>query len=194
MALMDKEAGRKCLLEVSDLLKTLGLQFFLMQGTALGAYRDGGFVPTERDIDFGILQENLTPVAIPLVSRLAALDFQVETFSLPFHKVRTIVAWKYGAKVDLVGMIRWGNLRFTANPVHPSVVEPYALVHEAEILENYAQITLFEQTFNMPYKIETYLEREYGDDWRTPKDDHVSRTRIYDFISKEGIPEDHLDA
>ena len=194
MSLMDKEAGCKCLLEVSGLLHSLDIPFFLMQGTALGAYRDNGFVPTERDVDFGILQENLTPIAVPLVSRLASLDFQVETFSLPFHKIRTIVAWKYGAKVDLVGMIRWGTLRFTASPVHPSVLEPYALVHEAELLENYSQIEMFGRVFNIPYMIETYLEREYGEEWKIPKDDHVSRTRIYDFITKECIPEDYLDA
>jgi len=36
------------------------------------------------------------------------------------------------------------------------------------------------------------LEREYGKDWRTPREDHISRTRIYDFVSQNRMPADYL--
>lgn len=186
------EAGKKCFLEVTSILDRLQVPSFLIQGTALGAYRDGGFVPNEKDIDIGILQEHLAPVARKLVNELMLAQFQVETFCLPFAQCRTIVAWKYGVHADLVGFIKWKEKRFTCSPVHPTVTKPYALVHESGLLENYKQCSLFGVDCNVPSPIETYLLREYGKKWQVPKDDHVSRTRVYNFIDQEGIPDDYL--
>ena len=186
--------GKKLLLETSDILENLNIPFFLIQGTALGAYRDRGFTPTEADIDLGILQENLTVRVLPLITTLINSDYQIETFSLPFHQVRTIVAWKYGIHVDIVGQMTWKDLRFTCSPVHPTVPEPYAIVHEAKLLEEYQPTILFNRSFQIPRDIEIYLEREYGKDWKTQKLDHISQTRVYNFVEKEGIKDDFLNA
>lgn len=187
---MDFDDGKRLLLKTADILDTLGVPFFLIQGTALGAYRDNGFTPTEADIDFGVLQEDLAPVVVPLVTQLIEQDYQIETFSLPFHRVRTIVAWKYGIHVDIVGFLRWQDKRFGHSPVHPTVIEPYAIVHESKMLEVYQVVAAWGRAFLVPKPIEQYLALEYGDDWRTPRLDHVSRTRIYDFVEKESIPHD----
>ena len=61
MSAFTLENGRRLLLETADILDELGIRFFLIQGTALGAYRDHGFTPTEADIDFGVLVEHLYP-------------------------------------------------------------------------------------------------------------------------------------
>lgn len=191
--LMNKEAGRACLFELADILEVLNIPFFLMQGTALGAHRDKGFVPAEKDIDLGILQEHLTPRSHELLNSLIAHGFDTETFSEPFDQIRTLVAFKYNAKTDLVGMTRWKDYRFTATPVRPWVMDHYALVHDAKIIETQEPIEMFGRTFMVPSPIETYLEREYGPGWRTPADDHVSRTRVQDFLTKENIPRDYLN-
>ena len=99
--------GEKCLLEMAEVLDEVKLPFFLMQGTALGAWRDYGFVPTEGDIDFGFLHEDLAGKTIELITKLVLHQFQIETWCLPFKQCRTIVAWKYGVHVDLVGFIKW---------------------------------------------------------------------------------------
>ena len=39
MSAFTLENGRQLLLETADILDELGIRFFLMQGTALGAYR-----------------------------------------------------------------------------------------------------------------------------------------------------------
>ena len=191
MAWSDK-SGKKCLLEVAQILDDLYFPFFLMQGTALGAWRDGGFVPEEEDVDFGFLFEHIQSKTIAIVSDLVRNQFQIETWCLPFQQCRTIVAWKYGVHVDIVGFMRWKNKRFTCSPVHPSVIEPYSIVHEAAILETYQTIKVFGRSFQIPLQIETYLEREYGPEWKVPCKDHVSRTRVYDFIQSENIPNDLL--
>jgi hypothetical protein len=199
---MNHEAGKYCLVEINTILSHFNLKHFIMQGTALGAYRDGGFVPTEKDIDFGILQENLQPVALDILSKLLDNGFDVECFTMPFTKPRTIVATKaYSikgklevAKADIVGLTKWKDKRFTATPIRDwNVNEPYCLVHDANILETYSKIKLFGEYNLIPKNIETYLEREYGKDWKTPQEDHVSRIRIYDFVNKEGISHDYLE-
>lgn len=48
---MNEELGFKALKLIKKLLKD---QFFLTCGTALGAYRDGNFLPDDIDIDIGI--------------------------------------------------------------------------------------------------------------------------------------------
>jgi hypothetical protein len=193
---MDHDAGRQCLLEMDDVLKMVGVPYFLMQGTALGAYRDKGFVPTERDIDIGVLYENLRPNAVRILVYLMSRGFDVEAFTMPFDRPKTLVAFKAYqgnvAKVDIVGMVKWQGVRFTSTPVRPYIAEPYALVHKAEAVENYRKVPLFGREFNIPLCIEQYLEAEYGPDWKTPADDHVSRTRFYNFLESEGIPRDYL--
>jgi hypothetical protein len=207
----DRDAARGYLIEVADVLERCGVPFFLMQGTALGAYRDGDFTPTERDIDlgayrdgdftpterdidFGILWEHFAARGPELADRFKGIGYSVETWALPFTRIRTLVLDKPGVHFDLVSMMLWRDKRFTCAPVHPSIPEPYALVHDRLLLESYQPVELFGRKFNTPNPIETYLEREYGTDWRTPREDHVSRTRIYGFVEKEEIPYGLLDA
>lgn len=206
--LMNHENGKKLLLELVSLLKGVdygvnSLPYFLIQGTALGAYRDKGFVPTEKDIDIGVLQEEFTkPLpgeygrnrAETLANLLILSGFDIEVFVQPFTEIKTIVAYKYGCKADIVGQTRWKDKRFTSTPVRHWVPKPYCIVHDAAMLENYETVEMFDIPFLVPSPIEQYLELEYGSEWRTPKDDHVSRTRIYDFINKEGIPSDYLES
>jgi hypothetical protein len=79
------------------------------------------------------------------------------------------------------------------SPVLKWLKKPYSIVHDRAMVENYDQVTLFGRTFNVPHPIEDYLRLEYGDDWRTPREDHISRTRIYHYVRDEGIPDDYLE-
>lgn len=185
---MDHAKGKAALFLAADLLDRLGVPFFLMQGTALGAVRDGGFVPTEKDIDLGILQEDFGPAVYALQRGLHKRGCDTEIFVRPFTRPRTLVAWMDGAKVDFVGLARWKSWRFTATPVRPWVAEPYALVHEAALLETYQEVEMFGRRWRVPSPVEEYLLREYGEGWHTPKNDHMSRTRVYDFLAKEKVP------
>lgn len=192
---MDKEKGRLLLLHVADILEELNIPFFLMQGSALGAYRDKGFVSNEKDIDIGILIENFDAASI--AGSLVQRNIEVETWHrhAPFSFCHTIVAYYPGfqrgsdnsAKMDIVGLHLWKDKRFTCTPYDPrEVLRPYAIVHDRELLENYQQIEIFGRTFNIPSPIETYLVREYGN-WKTPREDSISKTRIYNYLKSEGM-------
>lgn len=186
---MDHEKGKHFLLEISGILDNLLIPYFLLQGTALGAYRDRGFTPTERDIDIGILIEHFK--AGEICKALIEANYAVETRDRhsPFCFAHTIVVYKDGIKADLVGLhqatIAGKRYRFTCTPDNPrEVLEPYCIVHQADRLENYEKVSIFGKTFNVPSPIEDYLLLEYGKDWRTPKEDHESRTRVYGFLNQ----------
>ena len=195
--MMDHDAGRLCLLELHEVLELCGLPFFLMQGTALGAVRDRGFVPSEKDIDLGVLYDRFHHTVWGLLRKLEARGFDAETVVAPFTRIRTVVVRKdyngHHIKADIVSFARWKGRRFACSPVRPWKADPYAIVHPAERLESYRTAELFGQSFRVPADAEGYLEAEYGPDWRTPADDHVSRTRVYNFVEKEGVPRDLLE-
>lgn len=198
MARMNHVAGSHCLVELDDVLRELAVPYFLMQGTALGAYRDQGFTPTEQDIDLGFLYEHLAGKIPALAAALLSRGFDVEQFVMPFTRVRTLVVFKeYAGHVvhaDLVGMIPWRGWRFTCPPLRDWAEKPYALVHERAALESYQPtVELWGRVFNLPADIDRYLLTEYGADWRTPREDSVSRTRVYNFVDLEGIPKDYLE-
>lgn len=203
MSLMNHVAGSKCLLELDSVFKQYSVPYFLLQGTALGVYRDKGFTPTEKDIDLGILYEDFLPKIPALMAALMLRGFDIEVFTMPFTRPKTLVVFKeyadidgkkYVVHADLVGMVRWRNFRFTSAPVRDYIEEPYCIVHKAEQLEKYEQsIVLWGKRFLLPYDIQHYLFCEYGPKWMEPRDDHLSRTRVYNFIEREGIPHDYLE-
>lgn len=201
--LPDKVEGKKCLLEIAEILDQFkpSLNYFLIQGTALGAYRDNGFTPTERDIDLGFFSEEFCYLASAILSAFCFRGFELETVVRPFERTRTIVVFKYGWRADLVSWARWndsecGEVYFESAPIVPLTKRAcgdYCIVHKASLFDNLETVTMFDREWFVPGPIETYLEREYGEDWRTPKEDHESRTRIYDYVNLEEIPSDLLN-
>lgn len=185
---MKHDNGRKLLFELDDVMKECSIPFFLIQGTALGAHRDNGFTSTEGDIDFGVLWEDFAGKQSYLVKTLTDRHFEVRTISRPFTRIRSLVAWKYGEHADIVSFIPWKGLRFVARPLDERNLPRYSIVHSASLIDMQKPIYLFSRRFLAPFPIESYLKLEYGDDWRTPRHDHESRTRRYDFVEKEGIP------
>lgn len=202
---MNKQVGKVVLLELCSILDSIiyhkgepghtssTLPYFLIQGTALGAYRDKGFVPTELDLDIGLLWEDFNNALPTLTGLLTLCGFTIlASVVKPFTKCHTLVVKKAGIKADLVSYILNGNDRFAHSPIDPvNILHPYAIVHRREMLENYDKVSMFGREFNVPHPIEEYLTLEYGD-WATPREDHISRTRVYDYIHKAQVNCEYL--
>ncbi len=187
--LMDYEAAKAVLKEVWDVLNLIEVPHFLIQGTALGAYRDHGFTPTERDIDIGFLQEHFEPLALEMEVQFKARQFETRLIKEPFTKWRSLKISKNGIKTDLNAYQLNGEHRFCS-----SNLKPYSIVHQRSLLEPpYHCVDLFGLPFLMPSPPEIYLQREYGSDWRTPTDTHVSKSRIPNYRKKHGIEHDFLE-
>lgn len=146
----------------------IGLRFVLMDGTLLGAVRDGDFCPgDEDDIDIGIADADYAQTA-ELVRRMAPLGFE---------------AWKdfkIRGKVEGFGLRRGGS-HFDVIRVnrHPSRSECYnfgrtlgakqtlAFVYPSKHHDSTGTVELYGMKFLTPADPEGFLTYRYGD-WRTP--------------------------
>ena len=144
----------------------LGLDFCLMDGTLLGAYRDGDFCPgDEDDLDVGVLDKDYHKVDA-LVAMLAPFRFE---------------RWKnlvFRGRVEGFGLRR-GESHFDVIRVnhHPQRPECYnlgrgpngllAFVYPSKHHDAFEEIQLHGLTFKIPADPEGFLTARYGD-WRTP--------------------------
>jgi len=196
MTIMNKEIGKITLFNFTDILDSLGIPFFLIQGTALGAYRDRGFTPTEQDIDIGVLFEDFTQDRLTSLYRtLIVFNYEIQTFNLPFTRARLLTAKKSGCRVDVAAYMKWGDKRFATRTQDNRNLPELSIVHDASMFEECRWIRVFGRTFRVPGDIEKYLELTYGD-WKTPSEKHAlmeSSVCIKDFVKDNNIPLDLLE-
>lgn len=95
--------------EIARVCKILEIDYFVMGGTALGAYRHGGFIPWDDDLDIGMLREDyeffLENAGKYLREDLFLQTYKTEPHS-PFYfakvrKANTTFVEKYCRKLDI---------------------------------------------------------------------------------------------
>jgi len=195
---MDKENGKKLLLEFSGWLDHFEIPFFLIQGTALGAYRDKGFTPTEKDIDLGYLWEDCRyDTYLDFCFHLLEQGYEIQTFNLPFTRPRMMTVRKYGCRIDFTGYIKWKDKRFASRTFDERNLPELTMVHEAKMFEILRDITLFGSKFWVPFDVEQYLKLIYGENCLTVyNENHAlmeSTVCVPDFMKNEKIPLDLLE-
>lgn len=188
--LMDRKEGRECFVEVHGMLKEIGAPFFLIHGTLLGAYRDNGFVPTEKDIDLGMMASDLAEYAPRIIEGLLKLGYEIRTVNRPYSQPRVINAVKRTVKLDFVGYFPWKRNNGSEVLFCPNPTQNYSIVLDASLFSSLTTIELFGCLCKAPNPIESYLINEYGKDWPVPRNDHKSKTRVENFLSLEKIPND----
>ena len=143
--------------KADDLLETwddacneLNVPHMLIYGTALGFYRDGGYITGDNDIDTRVIcnKEKWKE----LIKRLKGKGI-IQT-SHPggwgFHKHGIHMAIERSEKV---GIIIWDNgWEFKIQPLY----------HKFDTIEYKGR------KYNVPHPVEKYLENRYGKDWRIP--------------------------
>lgn len=190
---MNQVVAKKLLLEVADILDGLEVPFFLSHGTALGAYRDGGFTPCEDDIDLGFLAEDFVPNAHRIAGSLTRWGYEICTLVRPFQRCWAIKARKHGIGLDLACFIRWTDQdcgddgRFM-----PSTLADFCGYYPTPTFEQTRPVMAFGREFRVPSPPADYFALEYGDGWRSPSPLHayttLSRTRVDGFLSTRGVP------
>lgn len=162
---MEKVTALKDLVDVKRVFEKYKTKFFLIYGTALGAYREGGFIADDYDIDLGsfdishrdaikadleklgfeigICFDTKMQVERPTKMILAERNIRVDTFFFKKEKGE-YVAWKH----------QFSFYPFMSMPLKFRKTEKVKL-HGIE--------------FDVIAPIEDYLEYFYGKDWRIPQ-------------------------
>ncbi|MBC8280442.1 MAG: LicD family protein [Chloroflexi bacterium] len=160
---IDPELAKPMLAEAKEILDSLGVPFFLRQGTCLGAVRDQAFIPWDDDIDLGsviglngLTEDMLDPVFDAFRDRGYFVNVDGND--------RWIAAgmMKSSTRVDLTFFHIIDNHIFH----FPFIWIP------ARLFANLKEIEFMGGKYPVPNPPEEYLQTKYGPNWITPKQDY----------------------
>lgn len=146
-------------------LDKLGIKFFAVQGTALGAVRDGDFIEWDWDID---LVGFMTPEQeVKVREMMAAEGFKVDNdYCVPMGDgtCRKIIGYIRSIRNTLVDIYRVleDEDGYFMNDIGP-------LRFEKGTLDNLLKVKLGDQDCFVPNPPELQLVKLFGEDWATPQ-------------------------
>lgn len=148
------------LYQIAGLLDSLNLKWCFAFGSALGLYRDDGFVPRDQDIDIMILADDINIDEVKAVCetqykliRVASNNGDIGQLAFQ-HTNRLIIDLCFYYKHN-DNYISWCDSGYWEDPVH--------------VIGNFKKVKTKFGYFPVPEKIEDYLVIRYGDDWLVPK-------------------------
>ena len=175
---MDVAIAEKLLLEIKEIMNSLGVQFFLRQGTCLGAIRDNAFIPWDDDLDLGVILgvNGFTDQSIePLLAAFRESGYYVQSGSSDSLIYTTLL--KDNMRVDVLFH------RVIDEQIYhwPGIWLPVTLFNQLK------EINFLGKTFLVPNPPEEYLRIKYGPNWQSPKRFDYAKD-VVDNVPKEQLP------
>ncbi len=157
---MDVAVAEKLLLEAKEIMDRLGVQFFLRQGTCLGAVRDNAFIPWDDDLDLGVIVglNGFTEQSIdPVLAEFRESGYYVQAERSDSLVISTLL--KNNMRIDLLFH------RIIKGWVYhwPGIWFPVTLFNQMK------ETHFIGEKFLVPNPPEEYLRIKYGPNWQTPK-------------------------
>lgn len=164
------EERRKDLVDINNILNTLGIRFLLIDGVLLGAIREKNFIKWDWDVELGMYAEEVYKRTPLLLETLHKGGFEIISID-PTVKNLKINVQKRGTKFTLVGYYQDGKWRRRQQCRYPAI-----------LFDNIREIEFLGQKYFCPSPPEQYLEYIYGN-WKMPKQevnpDNYVEKRIY---------------
>lgn len=154
---MDQKIAKECLFHFADAMEGF-CPFFLIDGTLLGAIREGGFISYDIDVDVGIWEEDFDEAIFDLVTQAGFIVKGLE--GAPDDGLLIKLDYK-GVRLDVFGFQRGET--YTTD-MHHSLFRLRAHLRPFSL----ASTTFLGRQFLVPDPPEQYLEDGYGPDWRQP--------------------------
>lgn len=152
------ETRRENLFLVQDVLDCVKLKFWLANGTALGFYRDGDFIPWDDDTDLDVMAEEFEPVFEVVRNKLLDMRFVVRA---DYGKIKMSV-FRGGEKLSLRGLYLDKSYKGNKYRLRDSYKYPRRFFQDGCVY------VYHDRLFSYPCPIIEYLEYCYGKDWRKP--------------------------
>jgi phosphorylcholine metabolism protein LicD len=162
-----------------------GIKFWLSWGTCLGAVRDGKLLAHDNDSDVDVHIDDRKHV-IKSLPKLKALGFELLSPRIASPS-KTIRIERQGVAIDIFLMkpIR-KNGKIIAWKASSDVIEE-------DFFTSLKSIEFLGESFNVPERVEDYLEYAYGINWRQPIHDFWNLENQLDLSSKGSQREIHSE-
>lgn len=72
-----RDGNLKLLTDITNILQSIGVEYFLNYGTLLGAVRHGGFIPWDDDIDISVYREDFNKLLSELPKKVAGTRLHI---------------------------------------------------------------------------------------------------------------------
>ncbi len=160
---MNFEAAKQTFLEIKEVFDRLGIKFYLNDGTLLGAIREKGFIPWDKDIDLRISAEDQGP---HICEEFKKKGFSCRPTILYHHLISTYVVRKRGIKADIALNHYYEpedfNISLSGRPTRENAVHP------AKFCKKDCFVPFLGTEVRVPNPPEEALLWIYGKDWRVP--------------------------
>jgi hypothetical protein len=156
----DFTARTKNLLDVKEILDTVGITFWLTNGTILAAYREHDWIKWDDDVDLDVYEEDLRPNYNILRNKFLKSDFIVRGINI-----------KYGCKMSLFrGKEKTALRGLYLDPKFKN--NKYRLrkryKYPRKFYEKFETIEFKNNIFRCPSPVEEFLIYVYGENWKIP--------------------------
>jgi hypothetical protein len=139
------------LLAIHEVFEKHNVTFWLRDGTALGAWRDGRIIPSDDDVDLGVW-----------VHETERIDLALQELERRGFIVYLRTRWVIALLKD------WETVELIVSGVH-APDDAYNNFLERSFFSNLGSVRFLGKEFRIPAPADRYLEFSYGIDWRTPK-------------------------
>ncbi len=153
---------RRCLenlLIAKKVLNSLGMKYWLTDGTLLGFYRDGNFIQGDTDVDIGVFIDEWTP---QLISTFKKNGLRLLRVNGSKDRGLEYTFTRKGVNLDVFFFYREDDYVWHATWLGNEMIRyrfPHFDVKDYEFMGH---------TFSAPANIEEYISLKYGENWRTP--------------------------
>ena len=167
---MDKRIATRILLEAKELFDNCHVEFFLICGTCLGAIREHDIIPSDGDIDLGVMHDLLRDNVTPLTIAFSTAGYAVETRSCQYGYVRSLDFRKEGIHICVRDYNVSGDKVFHARIIAPDNdrAEGTCSVFDKKLFDNLKTIDFLGTQFFVPNPPEEFMEAHYGQGWNVP--------------------------
>ena len=160
------ENAKKFFYEFNSIVTELKIPYMLFFGTALGAYRDGGFIDVDRDMDFACYERDIRGRVGDIATAFKEAGFRVEVIDHR-HKCDwdgrefAIKLKKYGERADFIFLLEDGDYYYS--PGHT-----YAVTYreKKKVFQEMDEKDFYGVKVRLPKK--EFYEGLYGKNWHIP--------------------------
>ena len=172
-----RKYGEKAIVEFDATVRKSNSKYWLAFGTLLGAFREGGFIPGDDDIDTAMFCSDITP---QFIAKLEQKGFVLDHLILTDDNQYCQVSFKYhGVLFDIYGFRKNNSCENVVTGFVPRALhgkdwaEAFTLNKFKVLLVNMDYDGLVDIPFrghkvSVPRNTEVFLKNHYGDDFMTP--------------------------